>query len=98
MAQVTFNQDDNGNLIFYMRNRSLNVTQAFQEARVKVDPYTWENLQLSIIDLMDIGVPYTGIVQFLMGKLDSKKELKRYSIIHNLPLNDLKKVVKPNRP
>lgn len=98
MAQVTFNQDDNGNLIFYMRDRSLNVTQAFQDAKVKVDPYTWENLQLSIIDLMDIGVPYTGIVLFLKGKLDSLKELKRYSIIYNLSFSDLKQVIKPNRP
>lgn len=87
-----------GYLMLYTQELTINLHQAFKEAGIKPDNYSFDTLKASVIELLKNGVNYQGVLLFLKGKLDSKRELKRYSNLMGIPYNYLKDIVKPNRP
>lgn len=97
MCKVFMGEKD-GYLMLYTPTETINLHEAFKEAGVKPDNYSFDTLKASVIELLKNEVNYQGILLFLKGKLDSKRELKRYSNIMGISYNYLKDIIKPNRP
>lgn len=90
--------EKDGYLMLYTQELTINLHETFKEAGVKPDEYSFESIKSSIIELLKTGADYQGILLFLKGKLDSKKELKRYSNLTGISYNYLRDIVHPNRP
>lgn len=98
MQVKVFIGEKDGYIMLYTQELTINLHQAFKEAGVKPDDYSFDTLKESVIDLLKTGVDYQGVILFLKGTLDSKRELKKYSCFTGIPYNYLKDIVKPNRP
>lgn len=96
-VKVFIGQKD-GYIMLYTKELTINLHQTFKEAGVKPDEYSFESIKASIIELLKTGADYQGILLFLKGKLDSKKELRKYSCFTGIPYNYLRDIIHPNRP
>ena len=98
MYTTVFMGEKDGCLMLYTQKETINLHEAFKESGIKPDNYSFDALKSSVIELLRNGVNHQGIILFLKGKLDSKRELKRYSNLMGISYNYLKDIIKPNRP
>lgn len=97
MCKVFMGEKD-GYLMLYTPKETINLHKVFEEAGIKPDSYSFDTLKASVIELLKNEVNYQGILLFLKGKLDSKRELKRYSNLMGISYNYLRDIIHPNRP